>query len=223
MVLPRSDRCNNPAGRFCRRDRFRGVGDGETLKWHELDLIEICAIALAGRPAAHYDVRARRRRRTAREACKSHRCVARASGDSHGLSRRPSQAHQAFGHHGGDRQGARAQSGRPRRHRAWRRRAGFRYARQHQAGGDQGDHGRQDREIHRGRGHARAQGRNRAQVQAREHARLQAEPDHRRHRRQAGALQRAGGDAQSRRRGHHPGALLGQLSGHGGARWRRSR
>ena len=43
-------------------------------------------------------------------------------------------------------------------------------------------------------------------------ARLQAEPDHRRHRRQAGALQRAGGDAQSRRRGHHPGALLGELS-----------
>ena len=39
------------------------------------------------------------------------------------------------------------------------------------------------------------------QVQAREQPRLQAEPDHRLHRRQAGALQRADGDAQSGRRG----------------------
>ncbi len=68
-----------------------------------------------------------------------------------------------------------------------------------------------------------------AQVQARERPRLQADADHRRHRRQAGALQRADGDAQPRRRGHHPGALLGELSGHGaarrrqaGRRWRRT-
>ena len=55
------------------------------------------------------------------------------------------------------------------------------------------------------------------QVQARERARLQARPDHRRHRRQAGALQRAGRDAEPRRRGDHPGALLGLLSRHGAA------
>ena len=52
---------------------------------------------------------------------------------------------------------------------------------------------------------------------------LQAEPDHRRHRRQAGALQRADGDHQSGRRGHHSRALLGELSGNGGAGRRRSR
>ena len=52
---------------------------------------------------------------------------------------------------------------------------------------------------------------------------LQAEPDHRRHRRQAGALQCADGDHQSGRRGHHPRALLGELSGNGGARRRRAR
>ena len=46
---------------------------------------------------------------------------------------------------------------------------------------------------------------------------LRHQPDHGRHRRQAGALQRADGDAQSRRRGAHPGALLGELSGHGAA------
>ena len=51
---------------------------------------------------------------------------------------------------------------------------------------------------------------------------LQAEPDHRRHRRQAGAVQCADGDAQPGRRGHHPGALLGELSGDGGARRRRA-
>ena len=61
-----------------------------------------------------------------------------------------------------------------------------------------------------------------AQVQARERARLQAEPDHRRHRRQAGALQRLHGDAQSGRRGGDPGALLGELSGDGAARRRRA-
>ena len=61
-----------------------------------------------------------------------------------------------------------------------------------------------------------------AQVPARERPRLQAEPDHRRHRRQAGALQRADGDHQSGRRGDHPGALLGELSRDGGARRRRA-
>ena len=42
------------------------------------------------------------------------------------------------------------------------------------------------------------------------------------HRRQAGALQRADGDAQPGRRGHHPGAVLGELSRHGAARRRRA-
>ena len=70
-------------------------------------------------------------------------------------------------------------------------------------------------QVHRGRRHPRAQGGDRRQVQARERARLQAGPDHRRHRRQAGALQRADGDAEPGRRGDHPGALLGELSRHG--------
>ena len=52
---------------------------------------------------------------------------------------------------------------------------------------------------------------------------VQARPDHGRHRRQAGALQRADGDAEPRRRGDHPGALLGELSGDGGARRRHAR
>ena len=77
-------------------------------------------------------------------------------------------------------------------------------------------------EIHRRRRHARAEGGDRAQVQARERPRLQAVADHRRHRRQAGAVQRADGDAQPRRRGDHPGALLGELSGHRAARRRRA-
>ena len=49
-----------------------------------------------------------------------------------------------------------------------------------------------------------------------------AEPGHGRHRRQAGALQRLHGDAEPRRRGDHPGALLGELSRHGAARRRRA-
>ena len=48
-----------------------------------------------------------------------------------------------------------------------------------------------------------------AQVQARERPRLQDLADHGRRRRQAGALQRVHGDAQSRRRGDHPGAVSG--------------
>ena len=71
-------------------------------------------------------------------------------------------------------------------------------------------------------GLAELEGRGGPQVQAREQPRLQAEPDHRLDRRQAGALQRADGDAQSGRRGHHPGAVLGELSRHGAARRRRA-
>ena len=51
---------------------------------------------------------------------------------------------------------------------------------------------------------------------------LQAEPGHRRHRRQAGAVQCADGHPQSGRRGHHPRALLGELSGNGRAGRRRA-
>ena len=51
---------------------------------------------------------------------------------------------------------------------------------------------------------------------------LQAVADHRRHRRQAGDLQRPGRHPQSGRRGDHPRALLGQLSGHGAAGRRRA-
>ena len=54
---------------------------------------------------------------------------------------------------------------------------------------DQGDRGREGK-VHRRRRCPGAQGCDRTQVQAREQARLQGEPDHRRHRRQAGALQR---------------------------------
>ena len=61
------------------------------------------------------------------------------------------------------------------------------------------------------------------EVQARERSRLQAVADHHRHRRQAGAVQRLHGDAQSGRRGDHPGALLGELSRHGAARRRQRR
>ena len=109
----------------------------------------------------------------------------------------------------------------PQRHRPRRRRAGFRHARQHQAGGDPRHRGRQD-QVHRCRRHSRAEGGDHRQVPARERPDLQAEPDHRRHRRQAGALQRADGDPQSRRRGDHPGAVLGELSGNGGAGRRRA-
>ena len=88
------------------------------------------------------------------------------------------------------------------------------------AGGDQGDQERARLEVHRRRRHPGAEGRGVAQVQAREQSRLQAEPDHHRHRRQAGALQRPDGDAEPGRRGDHPGAVLGELSRHGAARGR---
>ena len=70
--------------------------------------------------------------------------------------------------------------------------------------------------------HSRAEGGDHRQIPARERPDLYAEPDHRRHRRQAGALQRADGDHQSGRRGHHSRAVLGELSGNGGAGGRRT-
>ena len=82
---------------------------------------------------------------------------------------------------------------------------------EHQGSGDRRHAARRDA-LHRGRRHARAQEGDRGQVQARERPRLHAGADHRRHRRQAGALQRADGDGRRGRRGHHPGALLGVLS-----------
>ena len=135
-------------------------------------------------------------------------------------SSRTADAHQAVGDHRGHGQSARAQGGGPRRHRARRRRAGFRHAGQHQGSGDQGDPRRQDRSTPPSTASRSCKAAIVAQVQARERARLQADADHRRHRRQAGALQRAAGDAESRRRGDHPGALLGELSRHGAARRR---
>ena len=62
----------------------------------------------------------------------------------------------------------------------------------------------------------------RQEIQARERPRLQAIADHRRHRRQAGAVQRLHVHAQPGRRGGDPGALLGELSRHGAARRRRA-
>ncbi len=77
-------------------------------------------------------------------------------------------------------------------------------------------------EIYQCRRHRRAEGRDRQEIQARERPRLQDIADHRRHRRQAGAVQRLHVHAQSGRRGDHPGALLGELSRHGAARRRRA-
>ena len=137
-----------------------------------------------------------------------------------GLPRGPAQARQTVGDHRRHGQSARVESGRPQRHRARRRRAGLRHARQHQAGGDQGDRERTRVEIHQCRRHRRTQGCRCQEVQARERSRLQAVADHHRHRRQAGAVQRVYLDAQSGRRGDHSGALLGELSRHGAARRR---
>ena len=83
------------------------------------------------------------------------------------------------------------------------RRAGFRHARQHQGGGDRGDPPRRD-QVPAGLRHRAAARGDRQEVQARERPRLQAVADHRRHRRQAGHLQRPPGDAEPRRRGHRP-------------------
>ena len=92
-------------------------------------------------------------------------------------------------------------------------RAGFRHAGQHQGSRHRGDPRRQD-QVHAGRRHSRTEEGDLRQVQARQRARLRAGADVGRHRRQAGAVQRADGDAQPRRRGDHPGALLGELSRH---------
>ena len=135
----------------------------------------------------------------------------------HGLPCQLARPYQAVRHHRGHRQGARAQSGGARRHWPRRRRAGLRHARQHQGRGGQGHSRRQD-QVHGGRRHPRAEGGDRRQVQAREQPRLHAAGNQRRHRRQAGAVQRADGDAEPGRRGGDPGALLGELSGDRGAR-----
>ena len=59
------------------------------------------------------------------------------------------------------------------------------------------------------RGHSRA-------PQAGLRLQLQLRRDHRHHRRQERAVQHLPGADRSRRRGHHPGAVLGLLQGHGG-------
>ena len=97
----------------------------------------------------------------------------------------------------GDGQGAQAAGGGAQRHRARRGGAGFRHPREHQARRDSRHRSRQD-QIYRGRRHPRAEAGDHRQIRARERAHLCAEPDHRRHRRQAGALQRADGDAEPR-------------------------
>ena len=110
----------------------------------------------------------------------------------------------------------------PRHHLAVRRRARLRHARERQGRPRQGA-GRGQDQVHRRRRHPRAQGGDRAQVQARERPRLQARQDLGRHRRQAGHLQCAAGDAQPRRRGGDPGAVLGLLCRHRHARRRQAR
>ncbi len=58
--------------------------------------------------------------------------------------------------------------------------------------------------------------------QARKRPHLQAIADHRELRRQAFLLQRHSGDVPGRRRGHHPRAVLAELSGNGEARERQA-
>ena len=101
-----------------------------------------------------------------------------------------------------------------RHHQPLGRRARLRHAREHPRRGQGGDRPRRDA-LHRARGHPRAPPRHRRQVRAREPARLCARPGHRLDRRQAGPLQRAARHGEPRRRGDHPGPLLGQLSRHG--------
>ncbi len=74
-----------------------------------------------------------------------------------------------------------------------------------------------------GRRHPGAARGDRQEVQARERPRLQAVADDRLDRRQAGDLQRAPRDAEPGRRGHRAAALLGLLSGDGGALRRHAR
>ena len=83
------------------------------------------------------------------------------------------------------------------------RRARFRHAGQHQGGGHRRDPPRRD-QVHAGLRHRAAARGDRQQVQARERPRLQAVADDRRHRRQAGDLQRAARHPEPRRRGHRP-------------------
>ena len=75
-------------------------------------------------------------------------------------------------------------------------------------GRHRGDTPRRD-QVHAGLRHRAAARGDRPQVQARERPRLQAVADHRRHRRQAGHLQRPARHAEPGRRGNHAGALLG--------------
>ena len=140
-----------------------------------------------------------------------------------GLPCGPAQAHQAVGDHRRHRQGARAQSGRPQRHRARRRRAGFRHARQHQR-------------RRRSRRSATARRRNtptstaspssRTRSQASSSARTASTTRPSQITVGTGGKQvlynAFDGDAQSGRRGDHPGALLGELSRHGAARRRQA-
>ena len=135
--------------------------------------------------------------------------------DSHGLSCRRPCPREAFRDDRGHAEGPRAESKRPRRHRARRRRARFRHARQRQGSGDRRDPPRRD-QISAGVRHRAAARGDRQEIQAREQSRLQAGADHRRHRRQADPVQRLHGDAEPRRRGGHPEALLGELSRDGG-------
>ena len=106
-------------------------------------------------------------------------------------------------------------------HRAGAGRAGLQHARPRDRGGVPRDARRPDA-LHAGRRHARAEGRDRRQVQARERPRVQAGEHLRRRRRQAGALQRAHGDARPGRRGADPGAVLGGVRRHHAFRRRRA-
>ena len=142
-------------------------------------------------------------------------------GASHGLSRRQPRPHQAVADHRHQRSLEEVEGRGARHHWPGRRRARFRHARQHQGGGDRRHPPRRD-EIHRRRRHAGAEAGYRREVQARERPRLQAVADQCRHRRQAGAVQRAGLHHQSGRRGGDPGALLGELSGHRAVRRRQA-
>ena len=95
------------------------------------------------------------------------RAVSQPEPRDNGLPCRLARPHQAVRDHRRHQQGARAESGRPRRDRPRRRRARFRHARQHQGSRDQGDPRGQD-QVHRRRRHPRAQGGDRRKVQARE-------------------------------------------------------
>ncbi len=131
----------------------------------------------------------------------------------HVAHRRTSETDQAVADHRGDRQGAQAQGGRARHHRAGRGRARFRHAAEHQGRG-QARHRQGRHQIHPGRRHGRAETGDLRQVQARERPRLHPRSDQRRRRRQAGAVQRAPGHGRPRRRGDRAGALLGFLHRH---------